>query len=175
MARLPKLQWIPMILQAYNEARAKSGLKPVSPDELLNGIRKESTPSRSTTLEASTSGRKGKAAVPPAVRSPKGKRPSRMRQPAKPGAQFYSVVRELRKTRQKLNQVESLQAQLQQLQATVERQLSELNQKIDENSQPVDYSSAPSTTSENSASPSDSQNKSSTLPSTPAPSQFGGI
>lgn len=140
MAKLPKLQWLPMLLEAYNEARTKSGLKPVTPGELLNGVIKEApvkTKKKETKDEFSPAASKPttKTVLRPAARiktKPPINRHRNVGIKSKQGAQFHSVLRELRKTSQKLAQVENLQTQLNQLQSTVERQLTELNQRLGE-------------------------------------------
>lgn len=148
MAKLPNLKWIPMLLEAYNEARTRSGLKPVTPGELLTGVVKE-LPSHPMRAAKPASMLPSHTRTKPSPSRVLRTSPSRTRKSMgvtnNPGVQFHSVLRELRRTRKKLAQVEVLQSQLNHLKTTVERQLTELNQKLGSSSD-SDHLNSPSRT-----------------------------
>lgn len=132
MNRLSRLRWIPMIVKAYSDARLHHELE--LRQQVQNGpqgdsstksaksgnIRKRTSPANRTFA--------GMRASPPSVRPVKARKIPQKTQ----SADYKSVLKELRETKRKLNQLESIHTQLTQLQQNMDERLMDLLQRLEQ-------------------------------------------
>ena len=137
MAKPQRFRWIPMLLEAYQEAKSKSSIsantmpspsRPVAPSTLTNEREDNQDNLAQHSLPASTAKNQAKRLPPPPRRMANGRQGTSAFPLATPP--LSSVIRELRNTRKKLDKMEANQAQLSLLQNTLDRRLEELQAKL---------------------------------------------
>lgn len=135
MAKFERLKWIPMIMEAYSEARVRT--------QGYDSTVKSSSPVQESSL--SFNGSPEQRSIAPRMN---GNRHVFNRKPAKrivatqtakrrvsrvhhqSPSPYYSVIRELRDAKQKLRQLETIQVRLNELQSTLDQRLAELTDKV---------------------------------------------
>ncbi|GMA49606.1 hypothetical protein GCM10025857_09630 [Alicyclobacillus contaminans] len=129
MTKFSRLQWIPMIVKAYNEARERTLPKPT---ETVHNISSASPPASapSNLRKQGAKNRRSNAATRSTSAGSRRNHGSHAITDAPSEAAYDRVIQELRDAKSKLNQLETIHQRLELMQARIEQQLNELREQL---------------------------------------------
>jgi len=139
MAKFERLQWIPMIVKAYNEARQKAESDSTAQAGLPPEHRQAAQPHRAANSVPATGTNRVVARGGTSFHKPSRQtRPAKtvLRNHGKPAqpvvnqAGYQRMIHELRETRRKLRKLESIHSRMVSMQVQIEQQLSTLMERV---------------------------------------------
>lgn len=141
MAKFSRLQWIPMIVKAYNDAKERSATGQSTFASTLSNVDSGDSPDKpmvpnQRTLPPRTASQRKPIGTPPARQTPSKRTPPKLSLPKSsiPTRQYARMLKELRETQVKLSKLESIHHRLSEMQTNIEQQLSAIMERV--NTQP---------------------------------------